>query len=191
MSGFPGPEVHDILDKIWGRHEPGIAPLQHPPNPPTSTTMAQSIRYIPPQMDSAAGLSTSAARPSPIRLMLQDAGVLINNLRYLPGIVLPFKTKKKSDELYLNISGTAGIILQGSLFVIETVLLLLTFPFFLILPGGVWAAGLGVCYLAIYFLCMPIEGPAVLYSNMSKTTQALAESHKDERWLFVNGCMVG
>ena len=153
--------------------------------------MAQSVRYVPAQEDPMASLSTRAARQSPIRLMLLDTWVLLTNIRYLPNIILPFKTTKSSDELYLDFPGIRESIIQCVLFVLEAVLLLVAIPLYVILPGALWILVVAVCCLTVYGLCKPIEGPTVLHSNMNGATLALADQHRDERWLFVNGCIVG
>lgn len=123
--------------------------------------------------------------------MLQDAYVLITNLRYLPGIFLPFRTQNSSSEFYPDVSGVRDAILQGVLFAVETLLLLSAIPVILVAPGAVSLTISTACFLLIYLLCKPFQGPKVRYSNMSKETHYQAEQHKDERWLFVNGCMVG
>lgn len=191
MPGLPKRQSYALLHGTDEHHESGITALLPPQKPPTSTTMAQSIRYIPPQMDPMASLSTRSARQNPIFLILQDAFVLITNLRYLPGTFLPFGTKDPSNELYLDPSGVREQVLQGGLFVMEIVILLLAIPTILILPGVLSTAICTVCCLTVYLLCSPIEGPKVIYSNMSEETLGQAEQHKNERWLFINGCMVG
>ena len=180
-----------ILHKMREHHESSKLALSHPSKASIPSSMTQAIRYIPPQMDPMASLSTLASRQNPIRLILQDTGVLISNLKFLPGIVLPFKANNPSDEFYLNLMGLRDTLLQGGLFLLETILLLLAAPVILILPGALWMIVWAACSLAIYLLCKPMEGPTVVYSNMSDETLALAEQHKDERWLFVNGCIVG
>ena len=173
------------------RHEPTVTGPLPPPTSSTTTTMAHSVRYIPTQMDTMASLSTQATRQSPIRLMLQDTGVLIANLRYLPDIVLPFKGKNSSDEFYLDCSGYKDIIVQSLLLIIEALSLIVAIPAFLILPGLAWMTVCAACSVLVYGLSKLIEGPTVVYSNMSKETVVMANQHRSERWLFINGCIVG
>lgn len=124
-------------------------------------------------------------------LIFQDTIVLLSNLRYLPGIILPFKAKDSSDEFYLDFSGCRDTILQLGLFILESAMILFAVPVILILPGAFSLAAVMACCLVIFLMCYPMEGPDVIYSNMSKYTLGQAEQHKDERWLFVNGCIVG
>ena len=153
--------------------------------------MAGNIKYIPGQQDPMAGISTMAARTSPLRLMLMDAGVLITMLRYLPNIFLPFKASHADDELSLSFMNVQNLALQGVLFVFETIILLLALPAILVLPGALWIAAWAACCTIVYLAVKPIEGPTVVYSNMSEETLRMAKQHKNERWLFVNGCAVG
>ena len=153
--------------------------------------MAPSIRYVPPQTDAMASLSTRAARRNPIRLVVEDTIVLLSNLRYLLGIVLPFRAKDSSDEFYLDFSGVRDMVLQLGLFVLEACLIVVALPVVLIMPGAFSIAAWTVCGFIVYLISRPMEGPDVLYSNMTNYTLGQAEQHKDERWLFVNGCIVG
>ena len=153
--------------------------------------MANTIRYIPPQMDLLAGSSARAARQSPVRLLIQDVGVLITMLPYLPYIFLPFKTDDPSAECYLSLEGARDILLQGWLLIMEASLLLIS-PFVLLaLPGTLSVLAIAMCYLTVYLVTWPLEGPDITYSNMDEDTEALAEQHGDERWLFINGTATG
>ena len=118
---------------------------------------------------------------------MQDASVLFTMLPYMPHIFLPFKANDKSAELYLNIANLRDIFLQCWLCVIETTLLVLAVPAFFILPGIVSVVAAALCGTVINLLTRPIQGPKIVHSNMDEEAMALAKSHKDERWLFVNG----
>ena len=129
-----------------------------------------------------------ALRQDPLRLVLQDTGVLITMLPYLPWLFLPFKTSDGEAELYLNRHNTKEMLLQVLLFLYELSLLLLFLPALLILPGSVFLLLAGISFLFVRLIAWPMEGPGVAYSNMNQSTQASAERHKDERWIFINGC---
>lgn len=191
MPGLPKRQSYELLHDMYGHHEPGITGLPPLPKPSAPQNMADGVKYIPPQMDPLAGTSTRAARQSPIRLAIQDAGVLFTMLPYLPNVFLPFKATDPSNELYLDLSGTRDMILQSWLLIMETVLLILGVPALLILPGIVSITAIALSSLVIYLISKPMEGPRVAYSNMNDATLAIAEQHKDERWLFVNGCATG
>ncbi|KAK4694602.1 hypothetical protein P7C71_g3005, partial [Lecanoromycetidae sp. Uapishka_2] len=153
--------------------------------------MAGNIKYIPSQMDPLAGASTSAARQNPLRLMMQDAGVLITMLPYLPYIFLPLRANDESSELYLNLQGARDMLLQSWLFIMETNLLLMAVPAFLALPGAFSITAIVLCSVTVYLVAYPMEGPRLAESNMDSLTETMAGQHKDERWLFVNGCATG
>ena len=193
MPMLPKHPGHELLDDMYAYHTPnttGLAPPR-PLKPPRSGTMVKVVRYIPPQMDPLAASSTKAARQSPLRLLMQDAGVLVTMLPYLPNIFLPLKAKDQSCELYPNLLGLRDAVLQGWLFIMETLLLLLIVPAILILPGVISLAAFAMCCLTIYLASHPMDGSRIAYSNLDGETLVMAEQHKDERWLFVNGCATG
>ena len=142
-------------------------------------------------MDPLAGSSTRAARQSPLRLLIQDAGVLITMLPYLPYIFLPINTNDPSSESYPSLEGVRDVLLQGWLFIMEASLLLISPFVLLVLPGTLSVFAIAICYLTVYLVTWPLEGPDVTYSDMDKKTEALAEQHRDERWLFINGTATG
>ena len=151
----------------------------------------KNVSFIPAQMDGLASASTEAARESPLRLLFRDAGVLILNLRYLPWIILPFKTSDSSAELYMSVSRTRDNLVQCWLFFVEAILLLLAVPAILVLPG--WISILAACLwcFVIRTICLPLQGPRVVHSKIDLEAVTGARQHEDERWIFINGCMTG
>lgn len=151
--------------------------------------MAPKIKFIPPQMDPLAGTSTRVALLDPLRLLLQDATVLLKLWRLLPFIVLPFRSKDPDSELYINREHGREMLLQGWLFIFEIVLLLLA-PFaILILPGTLMIAAIALASLIIYVSTIPMRGSRVVHSRMDEDTTLAARKHGNERWLFINGCI--
>ena len=153
--------------------------------------MAKKVKFIPSQMDPLAGSSTRADREHPIWLFLQDAGILISMLRYLPFIVVPFKTTDKHDELYLSLGSARDALIHGMLFLLEAGLLLIVPVAILVLPGGLLFILTALFVLLIRFICIPLKGSRMTCANMDRATQATAKLHEDERWVFINGCMTG
>ena len=91
MPGIPKHSGHALLHDMYGHHKlgaTGLAP-QVTLKATSSESIAKTICYVPPQMDPLAASSTRAARQSPMRLLMQDAGVLITMLPYLPNVFLP------------------------------------------------------------------------------------------------------
>ena len=142
-------------------------------------------------MDSLAGTSTQAARESPLRLLVRDAGVLLKMLRYLPWLFLPLKTADGSGELYMSVKTTRDLMLQACLFIFEVILLVAAPIIGLVLPGGLLLLATLLCCLGIRSLSLPMQGQRILYSKMDEATVQSAKEHKDERWVFINGCMTG
>lgn len=191
MPGLPKHQSYELMHEMYGARKPEIIGLAQSPEPLSTLDSGDGIKYIPPQQDPMAAATTRAARQSPIRLFFEDAGVLLRLLRYLPNIFLPLKADNPSNELYLSLTGIRDMITQILLFILETLLLVLAIPAFLVLPGLVSLAGLALLCLTIWLIAKPMEGPTIAYSNMAEDTLALAEQRKDERWVFVNGCAVG
>jgi len=192
MPGFPNDQAYEELGaSINGYHEANVTRRAIISKRTESSNMASNIKYIPSQMDPLAGASTRAARQNPIKLLMQDAGVLITMLPYLPNIFLPLRANDESSELYLNIKGVRDMLLQSWLFIMETNFLFMAAPALLLFPGAVCMTAMALCCLTIYLVAYPMEGPRVTQSKMDSLTEALAGQHKDERWLFVNGCATG
>ena len=179
LGAYHGDQQADVTSPLLPTASSGLA------------NMADTIRYIPPQMDPLAGSSTRAARQSPLRLLIQDVGVLVTMLPYLPYIFLPVKTRDPSSECYPSLQGVRDILVQGWLFVMETSLLLISPLVLLVLPGALSVLAIAMCYMTVYPVTWPLEGPDVTYSDMDEKTETLAEQHRDERWLFINGTATG
>ena len=179
LGAYYGDQQADVTSPLLPTESSGLA------------NMANTIKYIPPQMDPLAGSSTKAARQSPLRLLIQDVGVLITMLPYLPYVFLPVKTKDPSSECYPSLEGVRDILVQGWLFIMEASLLLISPFVLLVLPGTLSVLAIAMCYLTVHLVTWPLEGPDVTYSDMDEITEALAEQHRDERWLFINGTATG
>lgn len=191
MPSLPKRQSRGGLGAHYGHQQADITSPLLPTESSMLVNMANTIKYIPPQMDPLAGSSTRAARQSPLRLLLQDTVVLITMLPYLPYIFLPFSTNNPSSECYLSLAGAGNILLQGWLFIMEASLLLMSPFVLLLLPGTLSVLAIATCYLIVYVITWPLEGPDVTYSNMDEATETLAEQHRDERWIFINGTATG
>lgn len=153
--------------------------------------MAKAIKFIPPQIDALASTNTEASRKNPLRLLMQDLGVLIQMLRYLPWIIIPFHTSNKNAELFISPTSILDIILNSWLFLFQSILFLVAVPAFFILPGGVLLLAATLCICSILVAAWPMQGPRIAYSKMDEKTTAIAKQHESERWLFINGCVTG
>ena len=157
-------------------------------NPVFSLAMANGVRFIPPQIDALATTTTEAARTNSFRLLLQDLGILISKLPYLPRLILPFKSSDRSANLYWSLRGTRDVVLQSWLFLFEACILVFAIPALLFLPGFVFIGAAVLCSSAIFLAAWPMHGSRFVYSKMDENTVARAEKRKNERWIFVNGC---
>ncbi|KAL9100758.1 MAG: hypothetical protein Q9163_003907 [Psora crenata] len=153
--------------------------------------MDRAVSYLPPQTDAFLDTSTRALRQSPLRLLLQDAGVLLKMLPYAPWIFLPLQTSNPDAELYPSGDSPKEMALQALLLLYEVALLIMFIPALVILPGSVFLILAGVSTAIVYLIAWPMDGSSITRSRMDGTTRATAEQHRDERWLFVNGCATG
>lgn len=156
--------------------------------PLPSLAMANTIEFIPSQMDALSSTTTEAARKSPFRLLTQDIAVLVTKLQYLPWILRPFWTSDPNAELYLSLRGMRNMVLQSWLFILEMTILFCGVPAFLILPGTMFLGMAAVFFTLICVVAWPMHGSKLVYSEMDEGTVAKAQEHEDERWIFVNGC---
>ena len=161
------------------------------PEPQARLQKSDSIKYIPSQMDPLAVASMEAARRDPLRLILNDAGVVLRLFLYVPKVLAPFSTRDKDDELYPSLMNLKVAFLQTLLALIQICFLVIIIPAFVCLPGGVVLAGTALVFLICYLITLPMQGPPVNHSNMDEFTKSLAEKHKDERWVFINGICTG
>ena len=142
-------------------------------------------------MDRLAGTFAIASRQSPLRLLMRDACVLVKMLPYSPLLVIPFRTSDKHAELYLNLGGLCDMVLQSWLFLDEIVLLFLVPVVMFLLPGSLFLLVSSLACVLIYVLSWPMQGSRIVYSKMDNATIASAVDYKHERWLFINGCLIG
>lgn len=153
--------------------------------------MVNGVKYIPSQMDPLASATAKAARQDPIRLMMEDTVVLLRLLRFVPKILAPFFTKNRDAELYMSLANAKVGFLQTLLALIQILFLVVVIPAFVSLPGGIFAAATALFCLVCYLITLPMQGPAMNFSNMDSRTKVLAEQHRNERWVFVNGICTG
>ena len=153
--------------------------------------MVDGVKYIPSQMDPLASATVKAARQDPIRLMIEDTVILLRLLRYIPKTLAPFFTINKDAELYMSLANAKVGFLQILLALIQILFLVMVIPAFMSLPGAIFSAATALFCLACYLITLPMQGPAINFSNMDSRTKVLAEQHRNERWVFVNGICTG
>ena len=78
--------------------------------------------------------------------------------------------------------------LQGILFFLESVILLLAVPLFLVLPGLVYTLLAVLVGAVIWALTKPTDGSTIAWSRPNDQAAESGKRHTDERWVFVNGC---
>ena len=155
------------------------------------STMPTRVRFIPAQRDAHAGSTTKALRESPAFGLIRDTRVLMGMLHYMPLIVFPFWTTDQSAELYpwswLNIRDA---VLQSLLAIIQALMIplaLVAILFSPVAPGALLVAMIAVPCAIVYLIALPMHGPRIV----SEQPKMDLNSHPDERWLFINGCLTG
>lgn len=188
MPWLPDDTIHggSSVHKTALKEQPTLISESSPP-----PSRADGVTYIPTQMDPLAGASVRAARQDPIRLMIEDAAVLLRLLLYVPNIFAPFPTRDKDAELYPSLANAKVGFLQTLLALLQVLFLVTAIPAFVSLPGGIFLAVTALGCLACYLISWPMQGPPITFSNMDDSTKAQAEQHRDERWVFVNGICTG
>lgn len=159
---------------------------------PAPSTMGNRVKFIPAQMDAHAGSTTRARRESPVFGLWRDIGVARDMVSYMPLIIYPFRTTDKYAELYpWSLLNIRDAVLQTLLAIIQAVMILgapvalfcTTFFF----PGGVLLALIAACWILIHVIALPMQGPRIVYEH----PRMASDTHPDERWLFINGCLTG
>ncbi|KKZ65133.1 hypothetical protein EMCG_09022 [[Emmonsia] crescens] len=165
--------------------------------PPDTDTVC----YIPPQADIQGSTATPRARESPLVLAWRDLRTLFAVLYLLPKLCYPFLTKNPTDELSLSYQNIWYLGTLVSVTGLETFLCVFVLAAVTLLPGwlstGVFWGTVGL----VWALCAPIQGPMMVESRMGVEERVeerdeegdgdSLDSHKGERWVFVNGMLVG
>ncbi|KAL8870514.1 MAG: hypothetical protein Q9174_003460 [Haloplaca sp. 1 TL-2023] len=149
------------------------------------------VKYIPSQTDPLVGSSVSALHNSPSMLFLHDLRVLASNLQYLPYILLPLIPKTIDDELNPFRAGAWVLLLQALVFTVQATLVALLIPAFLFLPGLVFLYTAIASLAFLYIILRVLDWPRVIHSTAGCATESQGLQHLDERWIFINGCVVG
>ncbi|KAK2779439.1 hypothetical protein FQN52_002453 [Onygenales sp. PD_12] len=149
-----------------------------------------SVTYIPPQPTPLTSLtSTPRARDSPLALAWRDIRTLFSVLYLLPKLCQPSASSNPSDELSPTGPNACHLALLVCVTALQSVLFPAAVVVGVVVPGFVsglvWAGLLGV----VWVLCWPVQGGMVVESRVGVAVDA--HRHKGERWVFVNGMMVG
>lgn len=148
------------------------------------------VGYIPPQSDNQGCTSTPRALETPLALTWRDIRTLSSVLYQLPKLFIPFTSKDPTDELSLNPRNIWYLCGLATVTALETLLCGLVLMAVTFLPGwlsmGVLVGAVGL----IWGLCVPIRGPMVVES-CAGLKEDCGNVRKGERWIFVNGVMVG
>lgn len=143
--------------------------------------------YVPTQLDDAT-VSKRALQKSPLRLFLSDTIILFKLLRYFPRLFSPRAAEDGVVRPYDKGPHSKELALQGLLFILEFILVIVVLPAFLVLPGFVFLLALIVSILLIKLIAWPLEGPGIVPST---TILTKARDHSNESWIYVNGCAAG
>ncbi|KAL9588019.1 MAG: hypothetical protein Q9203_003171 [Teloschistes exilis] len=146
-----------------------------------------NIKFIPPQMADPSKYTTRANRQGPLWLLLKDTCILISVLRYLPLLFWPMKSKNGDDEKKTGWASVRDVLVQGLLFIVETIFLVLFVPALVSLPGILFFAVSIAGGLLVQLIAWPTQGPRLVQSNMNPETLRESDNHQDERWVFING----
>ncbi|KAL8801988.1 MAG: hypothetical protein Q9182_004117 [Xanthomendoza sp. 2 TL-2023] len=152
-----------------------------------------SIKFIPSQMGPVTQYSIRALSSGPLWLLIQDTGVLLTVLPYLPLLFFPRNTKAKIDKekSRSKVKSWMDSAIQGVLFLLEALLLVLFIPALISLPSILFIAAALLCVLLLRLIAWPTQGPRILYSSEPTSSPRTADQHPHERWVFINGICTG
>ncbi len=152
---------------------------------------AEAVLYIP-LVDSSFmnGFSTSS-RETFLTSFTQEILSLVKQLPYLPLMYLPIATSWKKLSISVkavDARSARDLTIQGLLFILEIDLLFWALPTAMVLPGAVSMAFWMMWCVIVLALSNPLHCSGIMQSRMDESTEAMANQHRDERWLFVNSC---
>ncbi|KAF2139314.1 uncharacterized protein K452DRAFT_75157 [Aplosporella prunicola CBS 121167] len=144
------------------------------------------VTYIPTQTpDESTFTSDRVALRSPIRLLIQDALVLFENLEYIPNVFLPNRTLKPLPGVDKSrIMSVRDTILTLNVLILELTIMVIAVPASLYLRGWQMCLFIAAVMMTIYLLELPMWGGLIVHSQIE-----LEDSNKfgKERWHFING----
>ncbi|PGH13713.1 hypothetical protein AJ80_06218 [Polytolypa hystricis UAMH7299] len=151
----------------------------------------RKVLYIPPQADPLAATSPPTAHNNPLVLGWRDLRTLLSIIHLLPNLWRPYPSNLKSDELSLEPYNFWYLVALALISVVQAVLFLIGLVAFILLPGFI---SIPVCIAAaglVWIVCRPIQGPAIVYSNLDGKEPDNFRKRDDERWVFINGILDG
>jgi hypothetical protein len=148
--------------------------------------------YIPDQEDPLGAAVTEALRHGPFTLAFRDLITAIRMFTLFPGVILPFWTSNPQDEFYLGGSNLFGLALLSFASVFEVVILFLSIPVFLFLPGPVSLLVFAGGQVVLHIICYALQGPSKVWSKAPTDPEMIRKYKRNaaERWFFLNGCCV-
>lgn len=166
---------------------PGLLPiLDYDPIRLPTITMP-GVAYIPIQTpDQTAFTSDAAALSSPIRSLLRDTLLLLQNLKYTPHAFRPSVPLKDLPNLqcqdHVTPSRDLGLVISAT--ALESILGLVSVPLALYLSGWMFLLFISLAYCVLSALLKAVRGPLIVKSRVEMLDSKTIDG---ERWYFVNG----
>ncbi|PGG96703.1 hypothetical protein GX51_07702 [Blastomyces parvus] len=165
----------------------------NPATPPDTGTVC----YVPPQPDDQVYTSPPRARQNPLALAWRDIRTLFSVLYLLPKLLSPFATSNPTNELSLSPQNFGYLATLVFVSILGTLLCGLVLVVVTLLPGWVSTAVFWGAVGLVWAICAPIQGPMMVESRAGVEEggedgiEGSVNDKKGERWIFVNGVMVG
>ncbi|KAK8253601.1 hypothetical protein IWZ00DRAFT_435167 [Phyllosticta capitalensis] len=145
------------------------------------------VAYIPIQTpDQTAFTSDAAALSSPIRSLLRDTLLLLQNLKYTPHAFRPSVPLKDLPNLqcqdHVTPSRDLGLVISAT--ALESILGLVSVPLALYLSGWMFLLFISLAYCVLSALLKAVRGPLIVKSRVEMLDSKTIDG---ERWYFVNG----
>ena len=148
------------------------------------------VTFIPPQHDPSGSSTTRTHSQSAFRLLLQDLATLFKYSYLILDIVRPLRTRDPTDELYLHGASLREMLAIDGIGTVGASLLC-AFPAIMFLPGWLVVLMYAIGAIVVKVASCRLNGPALVYSQMTAQTKEEAARHPAERWIFLNGIQCG
>ncbi|KAI3559102.1 hypothetical protein CABS03_07421 [Colletotrichum abscissum] len=146
-------------------------------------TCGPSVTYIPPLIDGACGTVPLAQKPT-LPLLHED---LREMWQMMPGLMASLRTHVANHRQHLSKSHLKDIVIQLSLAIVEVGIVTLAVPLFIILPGILFGAWLGISMSMVLGLSWLMNGNEVM-TNCDEFGNSTTDIDDDEeRWIFIGG----
>lgn len=145
------------------------------------------VMFIPGMMDASCGTSPTHHRNPPMRMMLDDMKVMLQNMQCLPEMAMSMWSMEFGSSMIMSWMDIRDICLQMMLLMVEMCGMMLCLPMMMCLPGMVCLPMYVLFAGIIALFAMPLNQDQVVQTPMPPGRNM--DDFMDERWIYMNGSM--